>query len=182
MPDAIDLLSTRSSCKAVALAAPGPSAAEIDKLLTIACRVPDHGKLTPWRFIVFEGDARLAAGAAIAAAFRAKNPDAKPEHRRSRCHEPCPRRARPRIWGQLDHRVVRLRSRCARCAWPGTARAHSRIYSHRNAVGTGYRSAAAAIERDRHSILCLAWRDARSGAGPVPRRYHRHLRKIRRDF
>src|SRR5215472_12801128 len=80
MPDAIELLSTRSSCKAVALAAPGPSAAEIDKLLTIACRVPDHGKLTPWRFIVFEGDARLAAGAAIAAAFRAKNPDAKPEH------------------------------------------------------------------------------------------------------
>src|ERR1700758_678510 len=79
MTDAIELLSTRSSCKAVALSAPGPSAAEIDKLLTIACRVPDHGKLTPWRFIVFEGDARFAAGAAIAAAFRAKNPDAKPE-------------------------------------------------------------------------------------------------------
>src|SRR6201993_2958302 len=80
MPDAIELLSTRSSFKAVALTAPGPTAAEIDKLLSIACRVPDHGKLTPWRFIVFEGDARLAAGTAIATAFRAKNPDAKPEH------------------------------------------------------------------------------------------------------
>jgi nitroreductase len=79
MTDAIELLSTRSSCKAVALTAPGPSAAEIDKLLTIACRVPDHGKLTPWRFIVFEGDARIAAGAAIAAAFYAKYPDAKSE-------------------------------------------------------------------------------------------------------
>jgi nitroreductase len=79
MTDAIELLSTRSSFKAVALAAPGPSAAEIDKLLTIACRVPDHGKLTPWRFIVFEGDARFAAGAAIATAFRANYPDAKPE-------------------------------------------------------------------------------------------------------
>jgi nitroreductase len=41
--------------------------------------VPDHGKLTPWRFIVFEGDARLAAGAAIAAAFRTDHPDATPE-------------------------------------------------------------------------------------------------------
>jgi nitroreductase len=80
MPDAIELLSTRSSFKAVELTAPGPSVAEIDKLLTIACRVPDHGKLTPWRFIVFEGEARLAAGAAIASAFRAKYPDAKPEH------------------------------------------------------------------------------------------------------
>jgi len=79
MPDAIELLSTRSSCKAVALTAPDPSAAEIEKLLTIACRVPDHGKLAPWRFILFEGEARLAAGAAIAAAFRAKYPDAQAE-------------------------------------------------------------------------------------------------------
>jgi nitroreductase len=79
MLDAIELLSTRSSCKAVELKAPGPSGAEIDKLLTIASRVPDHGKLTPWRFIVFEGEARLAAGAVIATAFRAKYPDATPE-------------------------------------------------------------------------------------------------------
>src|SRR5438067_13317192 len=79
MPDAVELLSSRSSFKAVELTAPGPSAAEVDKLLTIASRVPDHGKLTPWRFIVFEGDARLAAGAAIATAFRAKYPDATPE-------------------------------------------------------------------------------------------------------
>ena len=55
------------------------SPAEIDTLLTVASRVPDHGKLTPWRFIVFEGEARRAAGEAIAAAFRAKYPDAKPE-------------------------------------------------------------------------------------------------------
>jgi nitroreductase len=79
MPDAIELLSSRSSFKAVELTAPGPSAAEVDKLLTIASRVPDHGKLTPWRFIVFEGDARLAAGAVIATAFRVKYPDATPE-------------------------------------------------------------------------------------------------------
>jgi nitroreductase len=79
MPDALDLLKTRRSFKAVELSAPGPSAAEIDTLLTVASRVPDHGKLAPWRFIVFEGDARRAAGEPIASAFRAKYPDAKPE-------------------------------------------------------------------------------------------------------
>src|ERR1700729_3337328 len=80
MPDALNLLATRRSFKAVELAGPGPSAAEIDTLLTVASRVPDHGKLTPWRFIVFEGESRRSAGAAIATAFRAKYPDAKPEH------------------------------------------------------------------------------------------------------
>ena len=61
-----DLLKTRRSIKPIELAGPAPTAAEIDTLLTIASRVPDHGKLTPWRFIVFEGDARLAAGETIA--------------------------------------------------------------------------------------------------------------------
>ena len=79
MPDALDLLKTRRSFKAVELLGPGPSAAEIDTLLTVASRVPDHGKLAPWRFIVFEGEARPAAGDAIAAAFAAKYPDATPE-------------------------------------------------------------------------------------------------------
>ena len=80
MPDALQLLKTRRSIKPVELAAPGPSAAEIETLLTVASRVPDHGKLVPWRFIIFEGEARLAAGEAIVRAFRSKYPDAKPEH------------------------------------------------------------------------------------------------------
>jgi nitroreductase len=80
MPDALELLKSRRSLKPVELAAPGPSPAEIETLLTVASRVPDHGKLVPWRFIVFEGQARGAAGEAIAAAFRVKYPDAKPEH------------------------------------------------------------------------------------------------------
>ncbi len=79
MPDALHLLKTRRSVKPMELLGPGPSAAEIDILLGIASRVPDHGKLTPWRFIVFEGAARLAAGEAIARAFRADRPDATPE-------------------------------------------------------------------------------------------------------
>jgi nitroreductase len=68
--DALELLKTRRSVKPIELIGPAPSAAEIATLLTIASRVPDHGKLVPWRFIVFENDARLAAGEAIASAFR----------------------------------------------------------------------------------------------------------------
>jgi nitroreductase len=79
MSDALKLLTSRRSFKAAELSGPGPTAAEIDTLLTVASRVPDHGKLAPWRFIVFEGEARQAAGEAIATAFRAKYPDAKPE-------------------------------------------------------------------------------------------------------
>jgi nitroreductase len=79
MPDALELLKTRRSVKPMELTAPGPSPAELETLLTIACRVPDHGKLTPWRFIVFEGDARLAAGEKIATVFRAGHPEATPE-------------------------------------------------------------------------------------------------------
>ena len=79
MTDALNLLRTRRSIKPVELAGPGLTPEEIDTLLTIASRVPDHGKLVPWRFIVFDGDARLTAGQAIADVFRAKYPDAKPE-------------------------------------------------------------------------------------------------------
>ncbi len=79
MPDALHLLKTRRSVKPMELTGPAPSEPEIDTLLTVASRVPDHGKLTPWRFIVFTGDARLAAGNVIAEAFRADRADATPE-------------------------------------------------------------------------------------------------------
>jgi nitroreductase len=74
--NALDLLKTRRSVKPIELGGPAPSAAEIDTLLTIASRVPDHGKLTPWRFIVFEGEARTKAGETIAQAFKAAHPEA----------------------------------------------------------------------------------------------------------
>ncbi|MEI7806159.1 MAG: nitroreductase [Hyphomicrobiales bacterium] len=79
MLDALQLLKTRRSVKPMEMTGPGPSASEIDTLITIASRVPDHGKLTPWRFIVFEGDARLKAGEKIAEVFRANNPQATAE-------------------------------------------------------------------------------------------------------
>jgi nitroreductase len=79
MPDALELLKTRRSVKPMELGGPGPSAAEIETLLTIASRVPDHGKLAPWRFILFEGEAREQAGEAIAKIFRDGHADATPE-------------------------------------------------------------------------------------------------------
>jgi nitroreductase len=79
MPDALELLKTRRSVKPMELTGPAPSAAEIDTLLTIAARVPDHGKLKPWRFILFEGGAREAAGEIIAQVFRAAHPEAAPD-------------------------------------------------------------------------------------------------------
>ncbi|MFN3349879.1 nitroreductase [Pseudorhodoplanes sp.] len=76
MPDALTLLTTRRSVKPIEMTGPAPSAADIDTILTIASRVPDHGKLTPWRFILFEGEARTKAGEIIAEAFQADRPDA----------------------------------------------------------------------------------------------------------
>jgi len=76
MPEALDLLKTRRSVKPIELSGPGPTATELDMLLTVASRVPDHGKLTPWRFIVFDGEARLKAGAAIETIFKTDNPAA----------------------------------------------------------------------------------------------------------
>ncbi len=78
MPDIIAFLNTRRSVKPREMGGPGPSPAELDTILTIGARVPDHGKLAPWRFIVFEGDARDRAGALIAQAFARKNPSATP--------------------------------------------------------------------------------------------------------
>ena len=76
LPDAIELLKIRRSVKPREMSGPGPSAPELETILTIGARVPDHGKLTPWRFIVFEGDARTRAGEIIAKVFSRKNPAA----------------------------------------------------------------------------------------------------------
>jgi nitroreductase len=76
VPDAIELLKIRRSVKPREMTGPGPSPAELETILTIGARVPDHGKLVPWRFIIFEGDARERAGDVIATVFAQKNPQA----------------------------------------------------------------------------------------------------------
>jgi nitroreductase len=79
MPDALDLLKTRRSLKPLDMTGPGPSPTELETILTIGARVPDHGKMVPWRFIVFEGDARAKAGEIFAKVFLAKNVTAAPD-------------------------------------------------------------------------------------------------------
>ena len=68
----LDLLLRRRSVKAALLAEPGPTAAELETMLTAASRVPDHKKLTPWRFLLFEGDSRRRFGEVLAAACAAE--------------------------------------------------------------------------------------------------------------
>ncbi len=54
---------------------PGPDAAQVAEILSIAVRVPDHGKLNPWRFVLFEGSAREGVGALFAKRFQDLHPD-----------------------------------------------------------------------------------------------------------
>jgi nitroreductase len=74
----IEFLEARRSVKPDKLAAPAPSGAELDRILTIAARVPDHKKLVPWRFIVFEGKARAAVGELFVAACKAEENEPSP--------------------------------------------------------------------------------------------------------
>jgi nitroreductase len=78
-PDAIDLLLTRRSGSAKAMTGPGPSPAQLETILKAAARVPDHGKLFPWRFIVFEGDGRRRMGDLLAACLAETEPQAGAE-------------------------------------------------------------------------------------------------------
>ena len=54
---------------------PGPSGDTLNEIIEIALRVPDHRKLTPWRLIVFESDARTRIGAHLGSIFKKNNPD-----------------------------------------------------------------------------------------------------------
>ena len=73
-PGTIDLLLSRRSGSAKAMTGPGPDAEELRTILTAAARVPDHGKLFPWRFVIFEGDARARFGEVLAECLKASEP------------------------------------------------------------------------------------------------------------
>ena len=70
----LDYLKTRRSVGVGFLQEPGPNAAELNELLTIGTRVPDHGKLTPWRLVLWDGDARVRAGEKLAEVAKRNNP------------------------------------------------------------------------------------------------------------
>lgn len=57
-----------------------PTEAEVEQMLEIASRVPDHRKIVPWRFALFQGQARADFGDELAARFAAITPSAKSEH------------------------------------------------------------------------------------------------------
>jgi len=71
------LLRTRRSAKPRDMVPPGPDAAQLDAMLAIATRIPDHGKLAPWRFVVIDAERRDAFAALLATALRRQKPDAE---------------------------------------------------------------------------------------------------------
>lgn len=79
-PETLRLLALRRSTPVAALTDPGPSAEDLDAILRLGMRVPDHRKLEPWRVLIIEGDARIKLGEIFAAALSLRDPDA-PEAR-----------------------------------------------------------------------------------------------------
>ena len=75
-PEVLEFLATRRSATALTLAAPGPEGRELDDLLRLAARVPDHGKLTPWRMIVLSPSAKTEFAARLEALAQGRG-DAK---------------------------------------------------------------------------------------------------------
>lgn len=71
----VEYFKTRRSVGIGFLSDPGPSASELDELLTMGTRVPDHGKFVPWRLVLFEGDARGLAGEKLAEIAKRNRPD-----------------------------------------------------------------------------------------------------------
>ncbi|MGY6660987.1 MAG: nitroreductase family protein [Glycocaulis sp.] len=77
--DMLNRMAKRRSTRAIDMSGPGPSKEQLHTLLKIAARVPDHGKLFPWRFIVFEGEARSHFGEMLEGLARTDMPDAGEE-------------------------------------------------------------------------------------------------------
>lgn len=71
-PGALKLLLTRRSGSAKAMEGPGPGKKQLADILQAGARAPDHGKLFPWRFIVFEGKGRERAGDILADVLKAE--------------------------------------------------------------------------------------------------------------
>ena len=77
----LSLLETRRSGKPRDLVGPGPSAEELQRILTIAARTPDHGTLTPWRFVIVGDDQRDALARLLLSALAKDNLEATNAHR-----------------------------------------------------------------------------------------------------
>src|ERR1051325_4234711 len=78
-PGCLDLLLSRRSGSAKAMTGPGPSPDQLRTILACGARVPDHGKLAPWRFIVFEGEGRARMGELLVQAVQQTERDSSSE-------------------------------------------------------------------------------------------------------
>jgi nitroreductase len=74
------LLATRRSGRPSEMVGPGPTTGELRTILSVAARTPDHGKLTPWRFVVVERDQRPALARLLHHALETNDPDALTGH------------------------------------------------------------------------------------------------------
>jgi len=71
----LDMITTRRSVSTRDMRDPGPSSEQVQILLQAAHRVPDHGKLGPWRFVIFQGDARADFSRKLADIYKEENPE-----------------------------------------------------------------------------------------------------------
>lgn len=89
----IEALLARHSTSSKHLSEPGPDDAQLLRMLVVAVHIPDHGRLSPWRFVRIRGDARIALGRMLEARLLERDPDAMPAQRdkeRNRfTHAPC---------------------------------------------------------------------------------------------
>lgn len=76
----LSLLQSRRSAKPRCMAGPGPTPEELEQVLAIASRTPDHGKLQPWRFVIVEDSQRDALGALLRQALSEEDPCATIAH------------------------------------------------------------------------------------------------------
>jgi len=74
IPELRDYLLTRRSVGIAFLGEPGPTPDELEQILRIGTRVPDHGKITPWRLVIIEGEDRAKAGEKLARIMEQANP------------------------------------------------------------------------------------------------------------
>ena len=76
--DPLQTLRHRRSTPSRLLAEPGPDDAQLEAMLACAVRVPDHGKLVPWRFLAIRGQARHRLGEFVAQRCLERQPHAAP--------------------------------------------------------------------------------------------------------
>ncbi len=76
----LSLLETRRSAKPREMVGPGPSPEQLERIVAIAARVPDHGKLAPWRFVTVGASQRAALAALLHRALDEEDPSATPAH------------------------------------------------------------------------------------------------------